>query len=448
MSKYVLRNTILDLLLRIEEDSGYSNLLINHELKTRNIAPKDQGLLTEIVYGTIERKLTLDYYLEPFIDTSRKLEGWVRMILRMSVYQMEFLDRVPDYAIINEAVEIAKERGHEGIGSFVNGILRSVQREGVQDTAKITNNVKRLAVETSHPEWLVERWINDYGYQITKEMCTENLQQRPMSIRVQPLRMSREEVMTRLNEEGMETEPSELSSQGIIVRNGNVLQTDLFLDGYITIQDQSSMLAGELLDAKPGMTVLDACSAPGGKVTHIAEKMQNEGVIHAFDLHKNKIKLVNKKASELELSIIEAKQGDARNLQDTLEAESYDRIIIDAPCSGLGVIRSKPDVKYNKTVNDIARLANIQLEILESVAPLLKKSGLLLYSTCTVNIEENEAVVSEFLKQHTNFEIDPDFFGAIPDKIKEGSRVSENGLQLFPQTFQSDGFFLVRFIKR
>lgn len=448
MSNYVLRRTMLDLLLRIEQDSGYSHLLIDHEIKKQRISIKDQSLLTEVVYGTMERIQTLDYYLEPFIKDIKNLDNWVRMILRMSVYQMIYLDKVPDYAIINEAVEIAKQRGHKGIASVVNGVLRNVQRKGVRDISLIQDDVKRLAVKTSHPEWLIKRWSEFYGREIAEKICETNLVRKPLSIRVQPLKVSREEAMKRLDEQGYQTSPSAFSNQGIIVEKGNILQSSLFKDGLLTIQDQSSMLVGEMLNVKPGMHVLDACSAPGGKVTHIAEKMEDIGVIDAYDLHKKKANSISTKAKILNLTIINPKHADARKLESWHKKETFDRILVDAPCSGLGVIRSKPDIKYNKTVEDIHRLSQIQLSILDSVAPLLKKSGLLMYSTCTIDKEENEYNVQEFLRRHLDYEIDLSFFESLPLILQKSQGISESGLQLFPQDYNTDGFFMTRFIKR
>lgn len=448
MSKNGLRHTIIDLLVRIDEDSGYSHLLIANEIKKRKISSKDERLLTEIVYGTIERKLTLDYYLAPFIENKQKIQPWVRMVLRMSVYQMVYLDKVPDYAVINEAVEIAKQKGHKGIASFVNGVLRNVQRKGVRDISEITDPVKRLSIETSHPEWLVERWMDHYGRIITEKICQENLAKKPIAVRVQPLRISREEAMKQLIEQGFKVRPSMFSNQGIIVDEGNILHAQLFAEGFLTVQDQSSMLVGEMLHVQPGMKVLDTCSAPGGKVTHIAEKMLDKGSIHAFDLHKKKIKLIDQKKSELQLSVIDAKHGDARHLGELLEHDSYDRIVVDAPCSGLGVTRSKPDVKYSKSIDDIYRLAHIQLDILNSVAPLLKKGGLLVYSTCTIDKEENEHTVKRFLESHHQFEIDQSFFQELPESLQKTEGVSTEGLQLFPHEFHTDGFFITRMIKQ
>ncbi|MFC3040282.1 16S rRNA (cytosine(967)-C(5))-methyltransferase RsmB [Virgibacillus xinjiangensis] len=444
MSDYQLRKTILDVLMRIEKDKGFSHLIIDHALKSGKIDPRDEGLLTEIVYGTIQRKYTLDYYLESFINPRKKLDQWVRMLLRMSVYQMVFLDKIPDHAIIHEAVEIAKQRGNKGIASFVNGVLRSLQRKGAPDTTAIKDDIKRLAVETSHPEWLVNRWISFYGFNTAKEMSESNLAKKVHSVRVQPMRISRNEAVERLEQEGLIVRPSEFSSQGIIVEQGNVLKTDLYRDGYLTIQDQSSMLVAEMLRPEPGMQVLDACSAPGGKATHIAEKMENEGTIHAYDLHKKKVRLIDEKAAGLQLSIIDANSGDARKLREQHPEESFDRILVDAPCSGLGVIRGKPEIKYDKQETDIERLSQIQYDILEHVAPLLKKDGLLVYSTCTVDLDENEQLVQKFLENHPDFQVDDAFFEEIPDPIKETAGITEYGLQLFPHSFQTDGFFLSR----
>src|SRR5699024_4448704 len=448
MEKYVLRDTMLDLLLRIEQGSGYSHLLIDHELKSKKLSEKDKGLLTEVVYGTTQRKITLDYYLNKFINKKKKQKQWVIILLRMSVYQMVFLDKVPAHAIIHEAVEIAKQRGHKGIASFVNGVLRNIQRQGVPDTSKIKDPVKRLFIETSHPEWIIKQWINDYGLELTKEICEENLKHKPISIRVQPMKISRDEAMKQLTEEGLQVEPSAISDQGIILRKGNIFHTTLFKEGYLTIQDQSSMLVGDMLNAKSGMKVLDTCSAPGGKATHIAEKMDNQGLIKAHDLHRKKVKLIENKAKQLSLSIIEANQGDARKLSEKYNPETFDCMLVDATCTGFGVVRRKPDIKFNKEEKDIHQLAEIQLEILSEIAPLLKKDGYLVYSTCTINRTENEGVIQKFLEKHKNFTVDPTFFKTLPDILKDSPGETSYGLQLLPQTNESDGFLLTRLKKK
>ncbi|MDL4840013.1 16S rRNA (cytosine(967)-C(5))-methyltransferase RsmB [Aquibacillus rhizosphaerae] len=449
MTKYLLRNTALDILIRVGEGGGFSHLLINQAIEKKGLSDRDEALLTEIVYGTIQRKLTIDYYLSHFIKGNKKLDSWVKWLLYMSIYQMTYLDKVPDHAIIHESVEIAKKRGHKGISSMVNGVLRSLQRKGLPLFEKVTDPVQRLGIETSHPFWLVKRWVDMYGFDVTEEMCKTNLHHKPISVRVQPMKISREDAIERLQDQGFEVEISNFSNQGLIITQGNVLRSNLFYDGYVTIQDQSSMLVAEMLQLQEEMTVLDACSAPGGKATHIAEKMSNKGVVFAYDLHEKKAKLVGKKALELDLSIINAKQADSRDLASYHEESSFDRILLDAPCSGLGVLRGKPDIKYSKSEQDIEKLASIQIELLESVSSLLKKDGKLLYSTCTVDKHENDNVIEKFLASHQDFEVDSSFFDGLPEIIKKNSiGISKWGVQLFPQEFDTDGFFLTRLKKK
>ncbi|WP_369404734.1 16S rRNA (cytosine(967)-C(5))-methyltransferase RsmB [Piscibacillus salipiscarius] len=410
MSNKSVREIALKLLNQVGESGGFSHILINQAINNNNLSNQDKGLLTEIVYGTLQRKLTLEYYVKHFVN--KKTDTWVKWLLYMSVYQMAFLERVPDHAVINEAVTIAKKRGHKGISGFINGVLRNVQRQGVPDTSQIKDPIEKISVETSHPYWLVKRWIDQYGRATTKAMCESNLETKKLSVRVQPLKNTVEHVQNLLNKEGIETKHSELSQQGLNIIKGNPLNSKLF-PKEITIQDETSMLVSEMLDVEPGMKVLDACSAPGGKTTHIAEKMNNEGTVIAYDLHDKKVKLVKDKAETLDLDIIHTSAQDSRMLNEIHQEESFDRILLDAPCSGLGVLRSKPDIKYHKTEQDIYDLTKIQRELLESVFPLLKSNGSLIYSTCTVDQNENEDQIKAFLDDHPDVQVDPNFFQGI-----------------------------------
>lgn len=446
MAKKRMREVALNILIRIEEHGGFSHLLIDREIKANGISTKDKNLFTEIVYGTLERKLTLDYYLTPFIQKRQKVDSWVLMLLRMSLYQMKFLDKVPPFAVINEAVEIAKKRGHKGIASFVNGVLRSVNRRGVPSPEAILNETERLAITTSHPLWLVERWVEQYGFTVAEAICESHLERSKMTARIQTLKIKQADAIKKLAEEGIEAKPSVVAEQGIVIQSGSILESDLYKTGYLTIQDESSMLVGQLIDVKAGMNVLDACSAPGGKTTHIAELMENKGHIKAYDIHKKKLKLIKEKMALLDLSIIDVASADARHLQDYEQVESFDRILVDAPCSGLGVIRSKPDLKYSKSEEDINRLAHIQQSILQSVAPLLTKDGKLVYSTCTIDKKENEEVIKDFLEKNNQFEIDPSFKKEVPNELIDS--VTSYGLQILPQTIDSDGFFISRLRKK
>jgi 16S rRNA (cytosine967-C5)-methyltransferase len=444
MAKKTVRDIALTLLLRIEKEGGFSHLILSEAIRRQKIDPRDEKLLTELVYGTMERKITLDYYVQPFLKRPEKLADWVHILLRLSVFQFVFLDKIPIYAVINEAVQIAKYRGHKGIASLVNGVLRNVERKGVPSLDMIKDPVERLAVQTSHPIWLVERWIKDYGEAVATAICKANNTKKPINVRINRLRTTCGEMMPLLEQENMQVRQSELVKDAILIEKGNILKTSFIEDGFVTIQDQSSMLAASILEVEPGMTVLDPCSAPGGKATYLGELMENEGVVHAFDLHKNKINLIKRNAARLGLTNIQAQAKDARTLSENYAPESFDRILIDAPCSGFGVIRSKPDIKYTKQPADLAHLQKIQLAILANVCALLKPTGKLVYSTCTMNKVENEQVVQTFLENHPAFQVDASFLQEMKLLVKDMGKVGPYGLQIFPQSFGSDGFFMTR----
>lgn len=447
MNKQNVRYVSLNILMRIEKEGGFSHLLVSQAIEQHNIKEIDENLLTEIIYGTMERKFTLDYYLAPFIQKQKKLADWVHMLLRMSVFQLVYLDKVPAYAVINEAVEIAKLKGHRGIASLVNGVLRNVKRKGVPTIADVEDDLERVAIETSHPLWLVKLWQDTYGFHETKLMCEANRKRKAISVRVNRLKTTREDVINLLASEQILSTPSLLDQQAVVIEEGNIIQSKLMTEGKFIVQDISSMLAAQFLQVKDDNNVLDTCSAPGGKTTYLAEAMHNTGEIKAYDLHENKLKLVKNHANRLGLTNIKTSPQDARHLQEVHESESFDRILVDAPCTGFGVIRSKPDIVYNKSIDDIYRLQKIQRTILQEVAPLLKNDGKLLYSTCTVNPLENEQVIESFLDNNPEYEVDKDFLAEIEEPVYEQARITEFGMQIFPHTFNTDGFFITRLVK-
>lgn len=440
-----VREVALETLLQIENNQAYSNLLLNQTVKKGQILDKDIPLLTELVYGTVQRRDSLDYFLEPFIKKAKKMEGWVRMLLRLSVYQMVFLDKVPDRAILHEAVNIAKKRGHQGIAGFVNGVLRTIQREGIPDFSNVKNEQERLAKETSTPLWLIKRWVEQYGYEETAKMCQINLEPPHVSVRVNVLKATVEEAMEELKKEGIALARGDLSSDSIKILKGNVFHTTAFKAGMVTIQDESSMLVARALAPKENTTVLDCCAAPGGKTTHLAEQMNNKGTVIALDLHPHKVKLIDEAAERLELSVIKSQALDARKAGTVFAAEQFDAILVDAPCSGFGVIRRKPDLKWTKKEEDVEAISAIQRSILKSVAPLLKKGGRLVYSTCTIDRCENEEVVEEFLLENQEFQRDPTLGMRLPKKLEE--TIQEGMVTILPHHYGTDGFFVASLIK-
>lgn len=438
-----VRDAALSILLTIDKHQAYSNLLLNETIQKYKISDaKDRGLLTELAYGTLQHKMTLDYYLDPFIRG--KVDLWVRWLLRMSLYQMHYLTRIPAHAAVNEAVEIAKRRGHKGIASMVNGILRSILREGVRSTDEIQDANERLAIATSHPQWLVNRWVESYGYEHAKAMLEENNVPPLQTVRVNTTKATVENVLATLEREGVKAVRSEVIPECVQLLTGQAARTAAFKHGLITIQDESSMLPANVLNPQPGMKVLDMCAAPGGKTTHLAEKMQNEGSILAMDLHPKKLDLIEENTARLGLEIVQTAPIDGRKATQFLPANSFDAILVDAPCSGLGVMKRKPDIKYTKREEDLESLQTIQLAILDNAAKLLKPNGRLVYSTCTVDKHENEGTVEAFLAQHPEMELVP--LDHLPQQLL--AKQQSGMLQVFPQDFASDGFFVASFCKK
>lgn len=437
-----VRDAALSILLAVDKNQAYSNLLLNETIKRHKIEAKDRALLTELTYGTLQHKMTLDYYLEPFIRGS--IDHWVRWLLRISLYQMQYLTRIPAHAAVNEAVEIAKRRGHRGIASTVNGILRSVLRQGVPAITDIENPIERLAIETSHPIWLVQRFVDNYGLEVATGMLHENNVPPMQTVRVNTTKVTVEQAIAELEAEGLTAKQSDVIPECLHLTNGQPARTHAFKEGHITIQDESSMIPANVLNPSPGMRVLDMCAAPGGKTTHLAEIMKNEGSILATDLHPHKLDLIDHNTERLGLDIIETAPIDGRKAPEFLQAESYDAVLVDAPCSGLGVMRRKPDIKYTKREEDLENLQTIQLALLDAATKVLKIEGKLVYSTCTVDIQENEGTVKAFLATHSEMEAIQ--LESLPTKLAE--KQANGMLQVFPQDFGSDGFFVAAFRKK
>lgn len=439
-----VREIALDTLLRIEQGGAYSTLTVNEVLKQKKVAPKDVGLFTELVYGTLSRKLTLDYLLQERIQNPRKLDKWVMPLLRMSVYQLFYLDKIPDRAVLHEAVEIAKKRGHHaGTAKFVNGVLRNVIRAGFPDFSNLAD-VERIALTHSHPEWLVAEWIEWFGVEETEAMCALNNTPAPVTVRVNRTKWTVEEAIERLAEHGIEAVPSVLSADGLVIEKGNVHATDLVDNGWLSIQDESSMIVADALNAQNGEVVLDACAAPGGKAMHTAERM-NGGTLYALDLHAHKAKLIEGQALRLQLDGVTALALDARKAGERFEQEQFDRILVDVPCSGLGVIRRKPDIKWTKSKDGLTQLPVIQRQILEAVLPLLKTGGTLVYSTCTIDPSENEQQADYALAHGLTW--DHTFVERLPKALRDHVSAGRAELKLLPTAFGSDGFYIAAFKK-
>ncbi len=434
------RYLAMETLDRIEKNQAYSHLLINETIKNNDLSQEDANLYTELVYGTTQRKLTLDYYIDRYLKKGQRLDSWLRQLLRLSIYQYAYLDRIPDHAIVNEAVEIAKKRGHKGTASVTNAILRNLLRDGLPSLEEIADKQTYLSVKYSMPVELVNKFVNNLGVEQAEEMMASVLDHPHTSVRVNTRYLNREAAKEILESEGFEVRESQVSPDGLLINKGYIPESQLFREGKITIQDETSMLVGNVMNPEKGDFILDACAAPGGKTTHMANSLEAGagGRIIAIDLHENKIRLIEENAERQGFDdLIQTRAYDAKKLGQLFDEETFDRILVDAPCSGLGLMRRKPDIKYTKTGEDFLRLKKIQLEILESVAPLLKKDGLLVYSTCTIIREENEEVIEEFLQNNEEFsKEEPNI------KMSVVNPNEDEYIKVLPHEYHSDGFFI------
>lgn len=427
------RNLALAVLEDVFVNQAYSNIALNKHLKGSQLSAADKGLVTEIVYGTVARKLTLEWYLSHFIQDRDKLDNWLYILLLLSAYQLRYLDKIPSHAVVNEAVELAKAR-KKGSEKLVNAVLRRILREGWPDIDSIKRKNKRDSIAYSLPVWLVSKLKEEYGEERAQAIFKSLLVRNKASIRVTDL--SRKEEIKAV----LEATDSPLAGTGLVKEHGHFAGHDLFAEGVITIQDESSQLVAPTLDPQGDEQVLDACAAPGGKTAHIASYLTS-GKVTALDLYDHKLDLIQENAERLGVAErVQTQKLDARKVHEFFGRDSFDKILVDAPCSGIGLLRRKPDIKYNKETADFTSLQEIQLEILGSVCQTLRKGGIITYSTCTIVSEENFQVVEAFLESHPEFE-QVKLEHECKDILKDGC------ILITPELYGSDGFFISQFRK-
>lgn len=420
------RRVALEALTDVFVKDAYANIVLDDLLEESQLSEIDRNFVTALVYGTISKKLLLEHYLKPFLKG--KTKAWVRYLLEMTVYQLVFMDRVPTSAAVDEAVKLAKQQGGQQTANFVNAVLRNFSRANIEE-----NPPKDFGTKYSIPDFLVQKLIK----QLSKERAVkifESLNE-PSHVSLRVIDSEVRESVTL-----QDCRPSELSPVGMIAKSGNFSSTKEFREGKITIQDESSQLVAELLATEPSDKVLDACAAPGGKTCQIAQYLE-DGKVTALDLYDHKLRLIQKNAKRLHVSDrIKTEKLDATKVNEHFGQEVFDKILVDAPCSGLGLMRRKPDIKYRKEATDFENLQKIQLGILSSCAESLKKNGIMIYSTCTLADEENFEVVSKFLTAHPDFVQIP-LTHDKPEILKDGC------IYITPEQFHTDGFFIAKFRK-
>ena len=417
------------IIFAVTEKGAYANVELAKTLREEKFSDLDRRFCTELVYGTIKTAVTLDWKLQKYLSRPlEKVDAKILSVLRLGMYQIFFMDRVPNSAVVNESVEIAKKISNIGASKFVNGVLRNVLREPEKSKIPEVENLESIALKTFHPTWLVKLFVEEFGLETAKKILSADNLEPPLCLRVNFLKTNRAEILAELKKIGAEAEESKIAAEGIICKNHGALDKLKFLKlGFCQVQDESSMFVAHFLNPQENDFVIDCCAAPGGKTTHIAELMKNHGKILACDIFEKKLEHIRQNAKRLGIKIIETKLLDARKIGEKY-FEQADKILVDAPCSGLGVIRRKADLRLKKFSADIEKLPELQLEILQSAAKALKIGGILIYSTCTILRRENEDVAEKFLSENKNFEL---------VEVKK----------FFPHIDGTDGFFCAKFIK-
>lgn len=378
------------------EDESFLNIALNEELKKSELKREDKDLCTTIVYGTIQNLLAIQYQLQPYIK-GKRVKKKIKTLLYLSLYQLMYLDKIPEYAVINEAVNIAKKQGYQ-TSKFVNAVLRNFVRNERRSLEDL-DELERISIETSHPLWMVKMFNKQYGLEKTKKICLEDNTPPTRSGRVNTLKASKEELL----KEGCFKEGT-LSKDALLYNKGNLALTSYFKEGKVTIQDESSQLVARLLDPQKTDYVLDMCSAPGSKTTHLSALMENQGKIEAYDLYEHKVKLVEYNLRRLGVKNVHIQAGDSTKLKEVYPEKTFNRILLDAPCSGFGVLKRKPEIKYHDS-SIMDGLVSLQALLLENAYYLLKNDGTMVYSTCTINKKENELMIQKFIEKHPNMEV-------------------------------------------
>ncbi|MEB3826479.1 16S rRNA (cytosine(967)-C(5))-methyltransferase [Phormidium sp. CCY1219] len=412
------------------------------------LLPRDRRLATELVYGCVRRRRTLDAAIDQLAKKKAHQQPRdLRIILHLGLYQLRYLDFIPPSAVVDTTVELAKANKFKGLAGFVNGVLRQYLRLANSedgDPLKLpADEISRLGISYSFPDWIVAYWVEQLGVEETQQLCEWFNHSPTLDLRVNPLRSSREAVETALKSAGVQVSPVPHLPQALRLSAGAGAVQNLpgYGEGWWTVQDSSAQLVGYLLAPQPGEVAIDACAAPGGKTTHIAELMGDEGTIWACDRTASRLKKVPENAQRLQIESVQIVRGDSRELSQFQDVG--DRVVLDAPCSGLGTLHRRADARWRQTPENIEQLSQLQGELLAGVARWVKPGGVLVYATCTLHPLENEAVIREFLRDRPHWRIEPPESGTPPAAFA----TSEGWIKVWPHQHNMDGFFMVRLRK-
>ncbi len=433
------RQCAFDILLKIHNNSAYSNIALDKALENEKLSPVDKAFVSALVYGTVERTITLDYQLMLYLTKPiEKMSSAVLVALRLGAYQILFMDKVPDSAAVNESVKLVKANSHSVASGMVNAVLRKIAQNGFVLPDK--KGLYYYSIKYSCPKWLIKKWKDAYGEDNAVKLAESSLGAVDTVLRVNTLKTDALSLINELTSQGIECSLCDFDKNAVAIKKaGSLKAIKAYSDGLFHVQDTASQLCCKALNAKEGDTVIDICSAPGGKSFTLAQYMKNKGKIISCDIYKNRLSLIDDGAKRLGIDIISTAVNDGCLHNDSLPLA--DKILCDVPCGGLGVIRRKPEIRF-KNIDEVDKLPEIQYSILCNSVSYLKKGGTLVYSTCSLNPVENEEIVSKFLAEHSDFEE--------IEVLPEVKRYAENtkSLTLMPHIHNSDGFFVSAFRRK
>lgn len=439
-----MRYLAFRILIQVASKNAYADELLDATRQQKPLNAADQSLLTELVHGTIRQRRYLDWILaQLFHGNFETCATRLKTVLELSLYQLAFLDRVPAYAAVSEGVALARQLGGAGWGNLVNAVLRAYLRKPKPTVPleRDSASVWALSIKHSHPEWMIKRWLARYGSDNTVQYCEYNNRRPQMSIRVNLARVSREKVIHEFESRDIAAQPSQYFEDFIkLERAQDITRHPYWKQGYLAIQDESTAMPCQLLAPEPGETVVDLCAAPGGKTCHIAHLTNDTGTVVAVDVSKTRLLRLQENKHRLRLTSVVPIVADGRSLP----MQSFDRILVDAPCSGLGVLAKRSDLRWRRNLEDVRQIRQVQLQLLNNAARLLKRSGVLVYSVCTLEPEETDEVIREFLQTNPDFMLDVDV--QLP-KPQQDFRSEDAYWRTLPFAHAMDGSFTVRLIK-
>ena len=437
------RGTAVKILNRIERSDAYLDKLLDAELRSDDMNELDKGLMNEIVTGVIRWKMKLDWVLTGFFHGNfTKAETNIKNALRVALYQIQFLDRVPHSAAVNEAVEFTKRLRGQKAADLVNAVLRNIIRniENIRYPDPEEDNIRNLAVTESHPIWMTKRWVERFGYDEAKRIMQANNTVPDLALRVNRMKVDFTYFLSLLEKNQLQYTRSQYLDYFVRVQHlAGIGSSEIFQQGYFSVQDESAGIPVLLLDPVPGERVIDLCSAPGGKTTFIGELMKNSGEIIAVDRYETRLHLVKNACQRLGITNVHLIADDGA----TIDIPPADKVLVDAPCSGLGVLSKKPDAKWQRDTDDIPKLVHLQKALLENAAKLVKSSGVLVYSTCTIELEENFDLIKDFLAHHLEFSIE-----SAAKYIHQDLVGSQGQVETFRHRHGMDGSFSIRLKKK